>query len=85
MSTAATGCRGLRSASAELQDWCHGHGVPLHVFDWRSEHEAAGLARNAIYLLRPDTYVALAEASGSPEVLNRYCADHGISSLSASG
>jgi 2-polyprenyl-6-methoxyphenol hydroxylase-like FAD-dependent oxidoreductase len=30
-------------ASAELTGWCTGHDVPLHVFDWRSEHEAAGV------------------------------------------
>jgi hypothetical protein len=35
-------------------------------------------------LLRPDTYVALAEASGAPDVLDRYCGDHGIRALSAS-
>jgi hypothetical protein len=39
---------------------CADHDVPLHVFDWRWEHHAAGLARDALYLLRPDTYVALA-------------------------
>ena len=72
------------SASAELATWCAGHDVPLHVFDWRSEHEAAGLARDAIYLLRPDTYVALADASGAPATLDRYCADHGIRRLTAS-
>ena len=66
------------SARAELADWCHGHGVPLHVFDWRPEHDAAGLARDAIYLLRPDTYVALANPSGSPDALDRYCTDHEI-------
>ena len=31
----------------------------------------AGLARDAIYLLRPDTYVALADASGAPDALDR--------------
>jgi hypothetical protein len=72
------------SASAELAAWCASHAVPLHVFDWRSEHEAAGLARDAIYLLRPDTYVALADASGAPDALGRYCADHGIRTLTAS-
>ena len=51
--------------------------MPLHVFDWRSEHEAAGLARDAIYLVRPDTYVALTD-------LDRYCADRGIRTLTAS-
>jgi 2-polyprenyl-6-methoxyphenol hydroxylase-like FAD-dependent oxidoreductase len=66
------------TASAELVAWCADHDVPLHVFDWRSEHEAAGLARNALYLLRPDTYVALADLSGAPGIIDRYCAEHGI-------
>jgi 2-polyprenyl-6-methoxyphenol hydroxylase-like FAD-dependent oxidoreductase len=66
------------SADAQLADRCVCHDVPLHVFDWRSEHEAAGLARNALYLLRPDTYVALADASGAPDILERYCVDHEI-------
>jgi hypothetical protein len=72
------------SATTELSAWCASHSVPLHVFNWRSEHEAAGLARNAIYLLRPDTYIALADTPSTPEALNRYCADHGIRSLTAS-
>ena len=66
------------SASAGLAGWCASRDVPLHVFDWRSAHEAAGLARDAIYLLRPDTYVALAGASGAPHALDRYYAEHGI-------
>jgi hypothetical protein len=37
----------------------------------RSPLTAAGLARDAIYLLRPDTYVALAGASGEPDALDR--------------
>jgi hypothetical protein len=52
--------------------------LPLHIFDWRSEYEAAGLARDAIYLLRPDTYVALADGSGTPDVLDRYFRDCNI-------
>ena len=54
------------SASEELVAACAAEGLPLHVFDWRPEHDAAGLARDALYLLRPDTYVALADRSGSP-------------------
>jgi hypothetical protein len=49
-----------------------------------SVHEAAGLARDATYLLRPDTYVALADASGAPEALERYFSDQEIRMLSAS-
>ena len=72
------------SASAELVAWCASHSVPLHVFDWRSQHEAAGLACDAIYLLRPDTYVAFADPSGAPDALGRYWAEHGVRSLTAS-
>jgi 2-polyprenyl-6-methoxyphenol hydroxylase-like FAD-dependent oxidoreductase len=66
------------SASAELAAWCAAQNVPLHIFDWRSEYEVAGLARDALYLLRPDTYVALADGSGAPNALDRYFAEHGI-------
>jgi hypothetical protein len=65
-------------ASAELTAWCADHDVPLHVFDWRSQHHAAGLARDASYLLRPDTYVALADSSGAAGVIDRYCAEREI-------
>jgi 2-polyprenyl-6-methoxyphenol hydroxylase-like FAD-dependent oxidoreductase len=66
------------SASAELAAWCAARDVPLHVFGWRSEYEKAGLARDALYLLRPDTYVALADASGAASALDSYFRDHGI-------
>jgi hypothetical protein len=59
-------------ASVALAAWCRQHSLPLHVFAWRPEYAGAGLARNALYLLRPDTYVALAEPGGSPDALARY-------------
>ena len=66
------------SASAELAAWCAAKKVPLHIFDWRSAHEVAGLARGALYLLRPDTYVALADGAGAANALDRYFAERGI-------
>ncbi len=66
------------SAGAALSAWCARQNVPLHVFPWRSEYEGAGLARDALYLLRPDSYVALADPTGAPDVLDRYFADRGI-------
>jgi hypothetical protein len=36
---------------------------------WEAQHEAAGLARDALYLPRPDTYVAVADVSGVPEAV----------------
>jgi 2-polyprenyl-6-methoxyphenol hydroxylase-like FAD-dependent oxidoreductase len=68
------------SVSTELSAWCAAQNVPLHTFGWRSEYEAAGLARDALYLLRPDTYVALAESSGAPSSLDRYFADQRLQS-----
>jgi 2-polyprenyl-6-methoxyphenol hydroxylase-like FAD-dependent oxidoreductase len=59
-------------ASVALAAWCRQHSLQLHVFAWRPEYAGAGLARNALYLLRPDTYVALAEPGGSPDALARY-------------
>jgi 2-polyprenyl-6-methoxyphenol hydroxylase-like FAD-dependent oxidoreductase len=73
------------SPGAELNAWCAAHGVPLHVYTWRQEYETAGLARDAFYLLRPDTYVALAGGSGAPGALERYAADHGIELAPRSG
>jgi len=66
------------AARPELSAWCAAQNLPLHVFGWRSEYQAAGLARDALYLLRPDTYVALADSSGAPDALVRYFADHRI-------
>jgi 2-polyprenyl-6-methoxyphenol hydroxylase-like FAD-dependent oxidoreductase len=60
------------TARGSLGEWCAAQRVPLHVFAWAEAHAEAGLARDALYLMRPDTYVAVAEGSGEPEVLQRY-------------
>ncbi|EJN23972.1 2-polyprenyl-6-methoxyphenol hydroxylase-like oxidoreductase [Pseudomonas sp. GM79] len=64
--------------SDEMIAWCTEHHLPLQVFDWRPAFETAGLARNGFYLLRPDTYVAIADYSADPKVIERYFRDHGI-------
>ena len=66
------------AARSDLRTWCERHGVALHAFAWRTEHGRAGLAQDAAYLLRPDTYVALADPQGSPEALGRYFSERGI-------
>jgi 2-polyprenyl-6-methoxyphenol hydroxylase-like FAD-dependent oxidoreductase len=63
------------AARPELTAWCAANSVALHVFGWRSEYENAGLMRDALYLLRPDSYVGLADASGSLSALERYFAE----------
>ena len=66
------------TASAQLTAWCREHDMSLHVFDWRAQHGEAGLARDALYLLRPDTYVALADKSGTADAVQRYFDERGI-------
>ncbi|HLZ06939.1 MAG TPA: FAD-dependent monooxygenase [Bradyrhizobium sp.] len=65
-------------AKSELAAWCAQQNLPLHVFAWQDAHAAKGLARNALYLLRPDTYLALAEGSASPAALDRYFREVGV-------
>jgi 2-polyprenyl-6-methoxyphenol hydroxylase-like FAD-dependent oxidoreductase len=57
-----------------LKDWCAMNGVTLHAHRWTAAAEAAGVKRDAAYLLRPDGYVALAVPGGSDRALARYFA-----------
>ena len=59
-------------AAPEIQAACAGRNLPLHVFPWRSEMSRAGLWRNAVYLVRPDGYVALAHPEGSAPAVASY-------------
>jgi 2-polyprenyl-6-methoxyphenol hydroxylase-like FAD-dependent oxidoreductase len=72
------------AASEALVEWCGNSGQPLHVFAWRPEHETAGLTQNALYLLRPDSYVALVDPTGSPDALQQYRAARSIEFTAAS-
>jgi len=65
------------AARPELAKWCADLNVELQEFAWQAQHEVAGLARNALYPLRPDTYVALADASGAPSIVIAPSADFG--------
>lgn len=65
-------------AKAGVSQWCAMHGIPLHVFPWARAYEQAGFARDATYLLRPDTYIALADPEGQASTLGRYFEAHGI-------
>ena len=60
---------------AALETWCASR-LSVHVFDWAEAHEAAGFARDAMYLVRPDAYIALAAAEQNPALIERYLAGH---------
>jgi len=59
-------------ASAELTATCAEHQLPLHVFAWSADMLRASLMRHALYLIRPDGYIALAVADGDPQRLRDY-------------
>lgn len=56
----------------ELTLECARLGVELHCFRWRDAMARAGLARDAMYLVRPDGHVALASTECDPTRLTAY-------------
>lgn len=66
------------AAREGLRRWCEDNGVPLHVFGWHPRHGKAGFARDAAYLVRPDTYVALADPQAEAASLERYFSERAM-------
>src|SRR5438309_2328466 len=64
--------------SGGVRKACASRGLALHVFPWHRPMRRAGLARDALYLVRPDGYVALADRDASADALERYLDRHGI-------
>ena len=62
--------RGVNEACAKL-------GLPLYLFSWEPAMQRAGFQSGAMYLVRPDGYAALADASADPERLRQYFTDRG--------
>jgi 2-polyprenyl-6-methoxyphenol hydroxylase-like FAD-dependent oxidoreductase len=56
----------------DVAELCNERRLPLHTFDWRPEMRRAGVARNALYLVRPDGYVALADRHARAATLRSY-------------
>jgi 2-polyprenyl-6-methoxyphenol hydroxylase-like FAD-dependent oxidoreductase len=59
-------------AEPGLRQLCAERNLPLHEFPWESAMEQAGLVRDALYLIRPDGYVAFATAGAIPETLGAF-------------
>jgi 2-polyprenyl-6-methoxyphenol hydroxylase-like FAD-dependent oxidoreductase len=64
-----------RQGIAELCQWRQ---LPLHVLPWQPAMWRAGLRRNAVYLVRPDGYVALADPDASASRLEAYLDERGL-------
>jgi FAD binding domain len=59
-------------AAPEIEALCTQRKLSLHIFPWRAELARAGLRRNAVYLVRPDGYVALADPKCTATALTSY-------------
>jgi 2-polyprenyl-6-methoxyphenol hydroxylase-like FAD-dependent oxidoreductase len=61
-----------------LETWCAHRGIGLHRYDWCDACQAAGFARDAAYLVRPDGYVALADRAAQAERFEEWFASRGV-------
>jgi 2-polyprenyl-6-methoxyphenol hydroxylase-like FAD-dependent oxidoreductase len=59
-------------AAPEIRAVCDERKLPLHVFPWRPEMSRTGLRGDAVYLVRPDGYVALADPEGGAAAVASY-------------
>ena len=55
--------------------------IPLHVFAWQAAMKPSGLRRDAVYLVRPDGYVALVSTARSAAAVERYLRQRNIRAL----
>ena len=60
------------NAAPEIRALCGERGLGLHVFPWQVACGLAGLERNAAYLVRPDSYVAVADPEGRAAAISSY-------------
>jgi 2-polyprenyl-6-methoxyphenol hydroxylase-like FAD-dependent oxidoreductase len=65
-------------AREDLAEACFALALPLHRFPWSAAAGQAGLQQDALYLVRPDGYVALADANADPDRLGSYLAERAL-------
>jgi 2-polyprenyl-6-methoxyphenol hydroxylase-like FAD-dependent oxidoreductase len=66
------------NAGSDIRAVCAERRLALHEFSWQPAMERAGLRRDALYLLRPDGYVALAVSEQSASTLTAYLWERAI-------
>jgi 2-polyprenyl-6-methoxyphenol hydroxylase-like FAD-dependent oxidoreductase len=62
-----------------VKEMCASLHLPLQTFPWVTSMERAGFTRDAIYLIRPDGHVAMADEGAEPQRLSGYFSRRGIS------
>jgi 2-polyprenyl-6-methoxyphenol hydroxylase-like FAD-dependent oxidoreductase len=66
------------NAGPEIRAICEQRRLPLHVFRWQRDMGRSGLRQDAVHLVRPDGYVAMADPKGYAEALRSYLEAHQI-------
>jgi 2-polyprenyl-6-methoxyphenol hydroxylase-like FAD-dependent oxidoreductase len=64
--------------SGNLTAWCAPRFV-VRAVSWEPAHEKAGFIKDAMYLIRPDGYIALATTAQDPALIERYLAERDLS------
>jgi hypothetical protein len=64
-----------------IAEVCKTRGLAFHTFPWGPMMDQAGLKRGAVYLVRPDGYIGLADAEASSVKLERYLDSRGVRPL----
>ena len=52
--------------------------LPLQIFPWTTSADRAGFTRSAVYVIRPDGYVAIADEGAAPQKWSEYFTRRGI-------
>jgi 2-polyprenyl-6-methoxyphenol hydroxylase-like FAD-dependent oxidoreductase len=73
------------SAGAAIRAICEQRQLPLHVSTWQRSMARSGLQRDAVYLVRPDGYVALVDRKGNAQALTSYIDAHHITPIRQEG
>ena len=61
-----------------ITSWCATRRLPLRIFACTQAHHRAGFARDAAYLVRPDSYVACAAAPGDAPALQGFLEERAL-------
>jgi 2-polyprenyl-6-methoxyphenol hydroxylase-like FAD-dependent oxidoreductase len=69
------------SPNDEVAAFCARHALQCQSFPWQAACREAGIAQNALYLVRPDGYVALADPGASAQTLAQYFSARAIRAL----
>jgi 2-polyprenyl-6-methoxyphenol hydroxylase-like FAD-dependent oxidoreductase len=69
------------SPNEEIARFCARHALQCQFFPWQAACHEAGIAQNALYLVRPDGYVALADPDASTHNLVQYFSARDIRAL----